>query len=53
MLFIDNKGITDPAINLALEEYVLRNLPLNRRTSGRRASWEDGAAQHPRASRAQ
>ncbi|NHN29348.1 lipoate--protein ligase [Paenibacillus agricola] len=29
MLFIDNKGITDPAINLALEEYVLRNLPLD------------------------
>lgn len=28
MLFVDNKGINDPAINLALEEYVLRNLPL-------------------------
>ncbi|MCL6457271.1 MAG: lipoate--protein ligase [Gorillibacterium sp.] len=27
MLFIDNKGITDPRINLALEEYVLRKLP--------------------------
>lgn len=27
MLFIDNEGITDPRINLALEEYVLRHLP--------------------------
>jgi len=26
MLFIDNKGITDPSINLAIEEYVLKNL---------------------------
>src|SRR5699024_144761 len=25
MKFIDNNGITDPAINLALEEYVLQN----------------------------
>src|SRR5690625_6582629 len=25
MKFIDNKGITDPQINLALEEYVLQN----------------------------
>lgn len=25
MKFIDNKGITDPYINLAIEEYVLRN----------------------------
>jgi len=25
MLFVDNRGITDPRINLALEEYVLRN----------------------------
>ncbi|ASN06563.1 lipoate--protein ligase [Virgibacillus necropolis] len=25
MKFIDNKGITDPSINLALEEYVLQN----------------------------
>lgn len=25
MIFIDNKGITDPRINLALEEYALRN----------------------------
>ncbi|MNI19966.1 Lipoate-protein ligase LplJ [compost metagenome] len=29
MLFIDNKGITDPTINLALEEYILRSLPLD------------------------
>lgn len=27
MIFIDNKGITDPRINLALEEYCIRNLP--------------------------
>jgi lipoate-protein ligase A len=27
MLFLDNRGITDPALNLALEEYALRNLP--------------------------
>lgn len=26
MIFIDNEGITDPHINLALEEYALRNL---------------------------
>ncbi|UVI28557.1 lipoate--protein ligase [Paenibacillus spongiae] len=26
MLFIDNRGNTDPALNLALEEYILRNL---------------------------
>ncbi len=26
MLFIDNKGITDPWINLAIEEYALKNL---------------------------
>ncbi|WP_042349640.1 lipoate--protein ligase [Bacillus massiliigorillae] len=26
MLFIDNKGITDPQINLAIEEYALKNL---------------------------
>ena len=25
MYFIDNKGITDPQINLAIEEYVLKN----------------------------
>jgi lipoate-protein ligase A len=29
MLFIDNKGITDPQINLAIEEYVLKNLDIN------------------------
>ncbi|PLT33810.1 lipoate--protein ligase [Bacillus sp. V5-8f] len=29
MLFIDNKGITDPAINLAIEEYALKNLDIN------------------------
>lgn len=28
MKFIDNKGITDPMINLALEEYVLQNFGL-------------------------
>ncbi|WP_028560424.1 lipoate--protein ligase [Paenibacillus pinihumi] len=28
MLFIDNRGITDPALNLALEEYALRRLPM-------------------------
>lgn len=27
MLFIDNEGITDPRINLAIEEYALRQLP--------------------------
>ncbi|MBP1961817.1 lipoate--protein ligase [Paenibacillus aceris] len=27
MLFIDNEGITDPRINLAIEEYALRHLP--------------------------
>ncbi|MCM3667403.1 lipoate--protein ligase [Mesobacillus maritimus] len=29
MLFIDNKGITDPRINLAIEEYAVRNLDIN------------------------
>lgn len=29
MLFIDNRGITDPALNLALEEYALKQLPAN------------------------
>lgn len=29
MLFIDNKGITDPTVNLAIEEYVLRHLPMD------------------------
>ncbi|PYI57129.1 lipoate--protein ligase [Paenibacillus flagellatus] len=27
MLFIDNRGITDPALNLALEEYALKTFP--------------------------
>ncbi len=27
MLFIDNEGITDPRINLAIEEYALRQIP--------------------------
>ncbi|PLS02985.1 lipoate--protein ligase [Neobacillus cucumis] len=29
MLFIDNKGMTDPRINLAIEEYALKNLDIN------------------------
>lgn len=29
MLFIDNKGITDPRINLAIEEYALKQLDIN------------------------
>ncbi len=29
MLFIDNKGITDPRINLAIEEYALKNLGID------------------------
>lgn len=29
VLFIDNKGITDPQINLAIEEYALKNLDIN------------------------
>ncbi|MGE5703363.1 MAG: lipoate--protein ligase [Clostridia bacterium] len=29
MKFIDNKGITDPRINLAIEEYALKQLPAN------------------------
>ncbi|MDZ5470227.1 lipoate--protein ligase [Bacillus sp. 31A1R] len=29
MLFIDNKGITNPKINLAIEEYALKNLDIN------------------------
>ncbi|KIL47346.1 lipoate--protein ligase [Jeotgalibacillus campisalis] len=29
MLYIDNKGITDPQINLAIEEYALKNLDIN------------------------
>ncbi|MDO7907325.1 lipoate--protein ligase [Paenibacillus sp. JX-17] len=27
MLFIDNQGITDPSVNLAIEEYALKHLP--------------------------
>jgi lipoate---protein ligase len=29
MLFIDNQGITDPRINLAIEEFALRNLDIH------------------------
>ncbi|MBA2872029.1 lipoate-protein ligase A [Anoxybacillus calidus] len=29
MLFIDNEGITDPRVNLAIEEYALKNLDIN------------------------
>ncbi|WP_449539362.1 lipoate--protein ligase [Ferdinandcohnia sp. Marseille-Q9671] len=29
MLFIDNKGIHDPQINLAIEEFALKNLDIN------------------------
>lgn len=29
MKFIDNKGITDPRINLAIEEFALKNLDIN------------------------
>ncbi|SEH96336.1 lipoate-protein ligase [Halobacillus karajensis] len=29
MLFIDHEGINDPRINLAIEEYVLKNLDIN------------------------
>ncbi|WP_223068985.1 lipoate--protein ligase [Paenibacillus caui] len=29
MLFIDNQGITDASINLAIEEYALRHLPVD------------------------
>lgn len=29
MLFIDNNGITDPQINLAIEEYALNHLDIN------------------------
>ncbi|MCP8968228.1 lipoate--protein ligase [Ectobacillus ponti] len=29
MLYIDNKGITDPSINLAIEEYCLKNLDID------------------------
>lgn len=30
MLFIDNKGIVNPKINLAIEEYVLKHLPVDK-----------------------
>ncbi|WP_338470764.1 lipoate--protein ligase [Niallia sp. XMNu-256] len=29
MLFVDNKGINDPQINLAIEEYILTHLDIN------------------------
>lgn len=29
MLFINNQGITDPRVNLAIEEYALKNLNIN------------------------
>jgi lipoate---protein ligase len=29
LLFIDNKGITDPRINLAIEEYAVKNLDID------------------------
>ena len=29
MLLIDNKNITDPSVNLALEEYCVRNLDMS------------------------
>lgn len=29
MKFIDNRGITDPSLNLALEEYALRHFPMD------------------------
>lgn len=29
MRFVSNNGITDPTLNLALEEYILRSLPDN------------------------
>lgn len=29
MLFIDNTGITDASINLAIEEYALKHLPMD------------------------
>ena len=30
MYFVDNKGITDPRINLAIEEYVLKTMDVNK-----------------------
>ncbi|RSK25845.1 lipoate--protein ligase [Bacillus sp. HMF5848] len=32
MLFIDNKGVTDPRINLAMEEFVLKHLNVENET---------------------
>lgn len=29
MLFVDNKGIHNPQVNLAIEEYILKNLDIN------------------------
>ncbi|KMY49038.1 lipoate--protein ligase [Peribacillus loiseleuriae] len=29
MIFVDNKGINDPQMNLAIEEYILKNLDIN------------------------
>lgn len=29
MLYVDNKGINNPQINLAIEEYILKNLDIN------------------------
>lgn len=29
MLYVDNKGITDPRVNLAIEEHILKNLDIN------------------------
>lgn len=29
MIFIDNTGITDASINLAIEEYALKHLPMD------------------------
>lgn len=31
MKFISNNNITDPTLNLAMEEYVLKNLPAERK----------------------
>ncbi len=33
MLFVDHEGINDPRINLAIEEYVLKNLEIDDETS--------------------
>lgn len=30
MFFVDNKGITDPRVNLAIEEYVLKNMDIEK-----------------------